>query len=534
MTVPTTDVVVIGSGPNALVAAAYLARGGLSTTVLEASSTPGGGTSSDEHLLPGYVHDLASSLHPLIQFNPVIAADELGLMSEHGLRYVAPDPAMGVVTEDGSVVALYQNVADTAAEIAQYSQHDADAFVKLTEDWGTVLPLFIKRMASPPDATLEADPEVARKLANFIAPSAAQAVQDAFEDERTRALMLNAGAHDSPNPPGTGFLPMHWAGMLSTVSWPHAVGGTGALAKSLISSIEAHGGSIHCGQRVERIVVEDGRAVGVTTASGERFDAKQAVVSSAYVGRLQEMLGETSLPPEFERLREWKLGAAVFVVHLILKQVPTFRTSRGDAGLAVAGFGTAPGIAAQREEIAEGRLSGSDRWMMAMCPSVVDSTRAPSGHATLKLLTVVPYRLNGDPDNWAREKEAYADELVEKYAAAVNGYAPGEEIARSVYSPVDLERMNLNFVEGEFLGGELTPDQAGANRPVPGWSSYRMPVPGLYLTGAGTFPGGGVSGWPGRNAARAVFDDLGIDTKEFMGEAGEPDTLPSSFDRLRA
>ncbi|MGW0330211.1 phytoene desaturase family protein [Nocardia sp. NPDC003183] len=526
MTAPSSDVVVIGSGPNALVAAAYLARGGLRVTVLEAADTPGGGISSDEHLLPGHVHDLASSLHTLLQFNPLIAADELGLIAEHGLCYLAPDPVMAVVTADGSAVLSRRSVSDTAAEIARYSPRDAAAFVELVEEWEDVLPLFVKRLAGPPGSVPDSSPQIAEKLAGLIAPSASAVVQERFEDERTRSMLVAAGAHDSLNPPGTGFLPMHWAGMMSRVSWSHPVGGTGALVAALIAAIQAHGGSVHCGHQVEKIVVEQGRAVAVTTTTGKRFDAERAVVSSAHVSRLQEMLDNVRLPDEFERLRTWKAGAAVFVVHMVLEKTPTYRTSAGALPIAVGAFGTASGIARQREDIAEGRLSASDRWMMAMCPSVVDGTRAPDGHAVLKLLTVVPYQLDGDPSNWDDEKERFADELIAQFAAGVDGYTPGLELARSVFSPVDLERMNINFVEGDFLGGDMTPDQAGPNRPVPGWSAYRMPVPGLYLTGAGTFPGGGVSGWPGRNAARVVLDDLNIDTREFMNEPGEVDTLP--------
>ncbi|WP_432182811.1 phytoene desaturase family protein [Streptomyces sp. NBC_00063] len=523
-----SDVIVIGSGPNALVSAAYLARGGLSVTVLEAEDVPGGGTVSSELLLPGHISDLASSLHPLIQFNPLLAADELGLIADHGLRYVAPDPVMAVMNPDGSAFVSHRDVLDTAAEISRYSQRDADAFVTLLEEWEAVMPLFIKRLAGPPGTVADTSPHVARKLAGLMAPSAEAMVTERFEDVRTRALLIAAGAHDSPTLPGTGFMPMHWMGMLSRVSWPHAVGGTGALPSALIAAIEARGGAIHCGQRVERILVEGGRAVGVTTAAGERFNAGRAVVSSAYVTQLPRLLGDVSLPPEFDRLRHWKPGSAVFALHLVLDRIPAYRTSAGMRQIAVGAFGTAAGIAAQRNDLAQGRLSGPDRWMMAMCPSIVDPSRAPAGHAMVKMLTVAPYRLGGDPANWEREKERYGDELVRQYAAAVDGYEPGDELARLAFSPVDIERMNRNFVEGGFVGGDITPDQVGPNRPVPGWAAYRMPVPGLYLSGASAFPGGGVTGWPGRNAARAVLDDLGIDTGEFMHEAGEPDTLPKA------
>jgi phytoene dehydrogenase-like protein len=521
-----SDVVVVGAGHNGLISAAYLARAGLSVTVLEANAVPGGGATTGEATLPGFRHDLASSLHSLIQFNPVLAADELGLIAEHGLRYERPEPVMAVFADRSEPILFHADPHRTAAEIARYSESDAESFLGLIAEWEAVLPSFVRRLSRAPGPAPGEPPEATAKLAEFFATSGDQIIIDRFSDDRTRTLMLSPGAHDATAYPGTGLLPVHWAGLLGRVSWAHPVGGAGALTDALVAAILAAGGQVLCERPIERILVEGGRAGAVLTADGERFEAAKAVLSSAYVAELPRLLGDVKLPSEFDRLAGWRPGAATFVVHLALERIPEHDTPIGQIGCAVTALGTAAGIATQRHDIAAGRLSGRDRWTMAMCPSVVDPSRAPAGKATGKLLTMAPYALEGDPANWESRKQAYAEEVIESYAETVEGFELAGEGAVAVRTPLDIERMNRNFVAGGFLGGELAPDQAGPNRPVPGWSAYRMPVEGLYLTGGGTFPGGGIAGWPGRNAAAAMLDDLGIGTEGLMNEAGRPDTLP--------
>jgi phytoene dehydrogenase-like protein len=148
--------------------------------------------------------------------------------------------------------------------------------------------------------------------------------------------------------------------------------------------------------------------------------------------------------------------------------------------------------------------------MFAACSSVADPSRAPEGQATLKVMTLAPYALDGDPGNWDEAKEAHADRLLEVLATRTEGYAMGEELGRLVESPLDLERRDRQLIGGSPIGGDTIPEQSGANRPVPGWSGYRMPVAGLYQTGASTHPGGGITGLSGRSAARVVLEDLGI------------------------
>lgn len=517
MTEHRSDVVVIGAGHNGLIAAAYLARAGVGVTVLEARDVLGGATATEELTLPGFRHDPAASGHIGLQLNPLLRDDELGLL-RGGLAYAAPDPVAIVHGADGEPITLWRDEDRTADQLDGFAAGDGDAYRALLQDWRDIQELHIGRMGGAPGTIPDTSPEAAARWGELAAPSAYDLVHERFRDDRSRLLLLwMASMSTQPiRKPGTGLLPVSLVGMMSQHSWPNAVGGSGALVDALAASIRADGGQVLSGRRVTRIVVEQGRAVAVETDTGERFAADRAVVSSNHAQHLQPLLGEARLPPEFDALEQWRAGASLVVVHLALPRTPTYALPDGPQAAVIAGSGTIAGLAAQTEEIAAGRLAGAGQWLMSACSSVVDPSRAPAGQATLKLMISAPYALDGDPANWEREGERVADQVVRDYAAFADGYAPGDELARVVHTPVDLERWNLNHVEGGQQGGEMTPDQMGPNRPVKGWASYRMPFDGLYLTGATTHPGGTVAGFSGRNVARVVLDDLGIDPGAVM------------------
>lgn len=513
---PTADVVVIGAGHNSLVAAAYCAQAGLRVTVVEERDRPGGGNTTEELTVAGFRHDPAATGHMALQFNPLLADDELGLVRD-GLRHVAPDPVLVLRTGPGELLTMHRGGERTAAEIARYSPSDAEAFRGLLADWDDIAEVHLQRMADAPGA-VDADPAAAARWAELAAPSAWEHIERRFTDRRTRTLLAwLAGLTTQPiSRPGTGMLAVSLPGILSQISWPNAVGGASALTDALVAVIERNAGTVHCGQRVDRVLVEGDRAAGIVTTDGTTHHARRAVISGAHAVHTAAMVGAERLPPEFESLLRWRAGASMFVVHLALPATPRFRGQDGPVEAVIGATGSPEGITGQADDVEAGRLSGPDRWMLSACSSLVDPSRAPAGRATLKLLTAAPYALDGDPANWAAAAPGYADELVAAYAAGVEGFEPGQELGRAVHTPVDLEARNRHNIRGGHQGGEMTPDQMGTARPVRGWSSYRMPLGGLYQTGSSTHPGGPVTGFPGRNAARAVLDDLGIDTGDLM------------------
>jgi phytoene dehydrogenase-like protein len=313
-------------------------------------------------------------------------------------------------------------------------------------------------------------------------------------------------------------VPLDW----TTYGWINAVGGSGSLPEALAGVVRARGGRVLASTPVKRIVVSGGRASGVETADGRLFTARRAVLSSMHFTRLEDAV-EGRLPAAFvEKARNWKSGASLFVVQLALAKPHRIKTVDGARPAVLAGRASTEGLLAQFEAIAENRAALSDPYIFGACSTWIDPGRAPAGAATLKLVTLAPYALEGDPANWARYKDEYAEWLTAQYADLTVGFDAGDVLGRFVQSPVDIERINSSYVRGNPQGGDTSPDQAGANRPVKGWANYRMPVPGLYQTGFTTHPGGPVSGWPGRHAARAILEDLQFDAPAVMRAGARP------------
>jgi phytoene dehydrogenase-like protein len=243
---------------------------------------------------------------------------------------------------------------------------------------------------------------------------------------------------------------------------------------------------------------------------------------------LPDKLPDMLPAPFVERTQSWRAGPSLLVVHLAVNENVRARSLSGPLGAVLVGQSTVDGVTRNLADIAAGRLTNETPWLFSACSTWIDPSRAPDGKGVVKVIGMVPYALEGDPANWDAVKEAHADLLLQEYAKLVVDYQPGDELARSVFSPLDIERTNPGFFRGGPQGGELLPDQMGANRPVRGWADYRLPVPGLYQTGSSTHPGGTVSAWPGRHAARAVLEDLQIDWRAVMpGEsAGAAPEIP--------
>ncbi|MGH2789978.1 MAG: phytoene desaturase family protein, partial [Actinomycetota bacterium] len=332
-----------------------------------------------------------------------------------------------------------------------------------------------------------------------------------FEHAHVRSFLmwLAFATIQDPRRPGTGVLPSSVTAGRQEFGWTTPVGGSGMLPVALARLIEDHGGRIVTGAPVVEITVEDGRATGVITADGTGYRARRAVLSTIHAARLAEVLPEGALPRDFTaRMERWKPGLTLFAVHLALRSVPRFAIEGGFRSSTAGALGTPEGLVAQVEAHAVGETFRDDPWILVVNSCEVDPERAPNGGATLKLLTIAPRDLaSGD---WSTERHDFADALVERVASRMS-FDPEEVLAILPECPLDLEARNPHNYMGSCHGGELSPEQSGLNRPAPGHAHYRMPVEGLYQTGATTHPGGSVSGRPGRNAARVMLADLGMD-----------------------
>ncbi|MGH2750969.1 MAG: phytoene desaturase family protein [Actinomycetota bacterium] len=508
------DVVVAGAGHNSLIAAAYLALAGFQVTVLEARGVIGGNTVTEELTLPGFWHDSCSSAHVLIQSNPLMRNNELGL-DRYGLRYVFTDPALVMPFEDEASITMWRDRTRTAAEFGRFSSGDASSYIELLDEWDELKAHHGRVSNSPPDEHGE-DTDVARRYAKLNAMSARDVIFERFEHSYVRSFMmwLAFATIQDPERPGTGVLVSSVTAGRQEFGWATPVGGSGMLPRALARLIEAHGGSIVTNAHVGELVVENERATGVVTTDGRRYNARRAVLSTIHAALLPLVLPEGALPDDFSaRVRRWKPGLTLFAVHLALRAVPKFRSEEGWRGSAAGALGSSEGLLAQIEAHRSGRTYAQDPWMLVVSSCEVDPGRAPDGGATLKLLTIAPRALAGT--NWASEKQRFGDALIERACTRMD-FDPDDVLAVARECPLDLENRNPHNLFGSCHGGELSPEQSGLNRPAPGYSQYRMPVAGLYQTGATTHPGGSVSGRPGRNAARVMLSDLGADPGALM------------------
>lgn len=507
----SADVVVVGAGHNGLIAAAYLAAAGLEVVVLEAREIIGGNTVTEELTRPGFRHDSCSSAHVLIQSNPLIRDDELDLR-RHGLTYVHTDPAMVMQLGDGSSLVMHRDVDATAEQIARWSAVDAQAYRQMLADWRAGLARAHARWnAGILDATAG---EEDKRYAELRDRTAWDVVHDLFTDQRVRdfIMWLSFATIRRPQQPGTGVLPYAITAGRTQYGWATPLGGSGALPAALVRLIEHRGGTVRTGQPVERIHLRDGRAHAVTSAGGETVTARRAIVSSAHVTALPRMLAGDTPQHLLETQQRWRPGLTLFAVHLAVRGTPHYPLPVGEPIQAVAGgLGSAAGLRDQIAAFDRGATHDTDPWLLVVCPNSVDPSRAPTGHSTVKLLTIAPRTLSGG--DWRSERARFASALVAHAARRIDGLSESAVLDVVGECPEDLERRNPANVGGSCHGGEFVEDDGSV---AVGVADPRL-LPGLYLTGSTAHPGGSVSGRPGRNVARRVLSDLGIDPSLVMG-----------------
>ncbi len=524
------DVILIGAGHNGLVCAAYLAKAGLKVLVLENRDVVGGAAVTEE-FHPGFRNSVAAYTVSLLQ--PKVIAD-LDLAA-HGLRVVRRRLGNFLPLPDGRYLKVGAGV--TREEVAKFSRSDAERLPEYERRLDALADVLRALALEPPPNVTDggwwkALPELMRagrlgrrlhtldetlrqELLDLFAISAAEYLDRWFESEPIKAVFGFDGVvghYASPYTPGSAYVLLHHVfGEADGVkgAWGHAIGGMGAITQAMAKAATAAGADIRTGCGVREVIVEDGRAVGVVTTGSDVLRAR-AVVANVNPKLLYErLIAPDRVPaPTRERMTHWRCGSGTFRMNVALERLPEFTALPGGGDHLTAGIILAPSLAYMDRAYRDALEHGWSREPIVemLIPSTLDDSLAPPGRhvASLFCQHVAPVLPGGR--SWDDQREAVADRMI----ATVERYAPGfaaSVIGRQIKSPLDLER-DFGLIGGDIFHGALSLNQLFSARPMLGQAGYRGALPGLYLCGAGTHPGGGVTGAPGHNAARVIAADL--------------------------
>lgn len=519
-TVP--DAVVIGAGPNGLVAANVLADAGWSVEVLEAQDEPGGAVRSDRGVHPDYVSDVFSAFYPLAAASPVLSRLAL---HEEGLRWSHAPRVLAHPLPDGRCAVLERDRTATASALERFAPGDALAWDNLCDIWDRIGEDVLAALFTPFPPVRASARLLARlrgagglRLARTMLLPVRRLAEEEFHGEGGRLLLAGSALHADLAPESAGSGGFGWLMCMlgQTHGFPVPVGGAGALTGALVRRLQRRGGVVRCGERVVEVTVRSGRAVAVRTAAGETVPVNRAVLADVAVPDLYgSLVGPQHLPPRLlDDMRRFQWDWATFKVDWALSGPLPWA-----AGEAAAGAGTVH-VADGMDELT--RFSAQlamrqvpDRpFLLVGQMTTADATRSPAGTESAWAYTHVPHRVGGDAGEdgitggWdTREQQAFADRVE----AQVERFAPGFRSlvrARRVLAPPTLQAMDANLYEGAINGGTTAMHQQLVFRPVPGTGRPETPVEGLYLASAGAHPGGGVHGAPGANAARAALRSI--------------------------
>lgn len=522
----TTDFVIAGGGHNSLITAAYLAKAGHEVLVLDARPEAGGGATTEEILLPGFGFDTCSTGHTLIQANPVLARDELGLVADFGLQYVDPDPVVHVVFPDGEHFTMWLDLDRTLEEISRFSSQDANAYQKMLDEFEKVKAVYGAYRFTPIGYGPSLDEALATHPNGLVwrrrnVMTAWDVIRREFESRHMRAFMawMALQTLQPIDSHGSGYLAYSLVGGRQRRSWSVPLGGSASLPRALVAAIESSGGTVVTNSLVTSLIVENGRCVGVETDDGNHYRARRAVVSSIHIKQLVDMAPAESWGDDFlYGVDTYDEGLSSFASYYATTEPPRFPVRDGK-DLEAVSAGTAPWAEDLIEfgrGLGDGRLHTPGTFLLFATPSLVDSSRAPEGHHTVKILSMAPYDAPEDLGDWESGKEIVAADHFNSLQKCAPNLTDDKVLARTAKSPVDIEASNPHMWRGTIHGGDRGLAYGGIQRPVPGWAQHRMPIAGLYQTGATTHPGGSITGGPGRNAAVVILDDLGTSIEQVL------------------
>ncbi|MBE9033585.1 NAD(P)/FAD-dependent oxidoreductase [aff. Roholtiella sp. LEGE 12411] len=532
------DVVIIGAGHNGLVCAAYLLKAGYSVLLLEKRSVPGGAATTEECLpqeAPGFKFNLCAIDHEFIHLGPVVEELEL---EKYGLEYLECDPVVFCPHPDGKYFLGHKSLEKTCAEIARYNERDAKKYAEYTDYWQRALGAMIPMFNAPPKSVIDiignyditklkdlfsviGSPNKTLDFIRNMLTSAEDLVNEWFDEEFLKAplarLASELGAPPSQKTLAIGAIMM---AMRHNPGMARPRGGTGALVQALVNLVKSKGGVILTDQHVDKILIDDKKAVGVRVAGGKEYRAKHGVISNIDAQRLFLQMTDKSdidaVAPELRERLERRIvnnNETILKIDLALDEPLRFPYHAHKDEYLIGSILIADSVSHVEQAHSKctlGEIPDSDPSMYVVMPSALDPTLAPPGKHTLWIEFFAPYQIAGAEGTglkgtgWTDElKNKVADRVIDKLAT----YAPNVKdatIARRVESPAELGE-RLGAYKGNYYHIDMTLDQMVFFRPLPEIANYKTPIDNLFLTGAGTHPGGSISGMPGRNCARVFL-----------------------------
>ncbi len=515
----TYDGIILGAGHNGMILQAYLGKAGLKVLTIERKAVAGGGLSTlEDPRHPGFLHNTHAFFQRAITTMPWYTDLEL---ERHGAHYIEPELNVALLTKDGGMLGWWTDIARTARSFEQFSARDAATLRRWHHEFVPIVQHILaweaKSPPLPPDERrkLLERSSAGRRLLEVSALSPLEFVQQEFEHPTVRAglLFFNGLREVDLRVRGFGH---HIAALLASPAKAQmSRGGTAALARALEAAVRETGGDIRVMTEPRRIVVEGGRAIGIETSDGEFIRARQFVVSSLNPHQtFLDLLDEALVPRDIrDRVNgfQYNLLAPLFALHLNLREPPRYAANAKYPELAKA-FMVIMGLDRfdQFGDIVRHHEAGTipPTVMWGACPTQFDASQAPADRHTGFMWEKLPYRLRNDPD-WSGSGEQHGRAMLDLWRSHAPNLADAV-LDSFIRTPMDTERSLPNMREGDLLVGAFTNDQIGYHRPFPGAGSYRAHVPGLYLCGSSSHPGGNITGLPGYNAAQVILADLGI------------------------
>jgi phytoene dehydrogenase-like protein len=522
------DAAIIGGGHNGLVCAFYLARAGLSVRVFEARDVVGGAAVTEE-FHPGFRNSVASYTVSLLQ--PKVIEDMR--LAARGYRVIERPISNFLPQEDGRYLKLGGGLEKTQAEFRKFSNHDAEVLPAYYETLETVADV-LRGLAlkAPPnlgegvrtliDGALQGRGlagltlEQKRDVLELFTKSARGFLDSWFESEAVKAAFgfdAVVGNYASPDTPGSAYVLLHHVfGEVNGKkgAWGHSIGGMGAITGFMADACREMGVEISLESPVDKVLVDGKKAVGIKLKSGEEIAAKRVIANVGPKVLYERMFAEGDLEPEFKRrIKGFKVGSGTFRMNVALSELPRFACLPEPGEHLQSGIIIAPTLDYMDRAFLDAKRDG---WSKApivemLIPSIVDDSLAPSGQHVASLFCQQFAPELPDGRDWVDEEGKAADHIID----TVEQWAPGfraSVLGRQVLSPKGLER-KLGLAGGDIMHGNMSLDQLWSARPVLGHGSYKGPLDGLWMCGAGTHPGGGVTGAPGHNCAHAILRGKG-------------------------